>query len=81
MWLKKRLYEILALHTGKSIDQIEDDADRNYWMSAEEAAEYGLVDKVLNPKNLEGLKSIQPNGAPGDDAEEDDNPEDSQEDA
>jgi ATP-dependent Clp protease protease subunit len=64
MWLKQRLYEILALHTGKDIDQIEADADRNYWMSAEEAEEYGLVDNVLNPDNLKGLKGIQPNGAP-----------------
>ena len=70
MWLKKRLYEILALHTGKSIEQIEDDADRNYWMSAEEAEAYGLVDKVLNPQNLQGLKSIQPNGEPSADAED-----------
>ena len=71
MWLKKRLYEILALHTGKDIDQIEDDADRNYWMSAEEAADYGLVDNVLNPENLEGLKSVRPNGEPdGDEADE-----------
>jgi ATP-dependent Clp protease protease subunit len=56
MWLKQRLYEILAHHTGKDIDQIEEDADRNYWMSAEEASKYGLVDNVLNPKNLQGLK-------------------------
>jgi ATP-dependent Clp protease protease subunit len=62
MWLKQRLYEILALHTGQDIDQIEADADRNYWMSAEESEEYGLVDNVLNQSNLEGLKSIQPNG-------------------
>jgi ATP-dependent Clp protease protease subunit len=67
MWLKKRLYEILALHTGKDIDQIEDDADRNYWMSAEQAADYGLVDNVLNPQNLEGLKSVRPNGESDDD--------------
>jgi ATP-dependent Clp protease protease subunit len=69
MWLKQRLYEILAMHTGKDIDQIEDDADRNYWMSAQEASDYGLVDNVLNPKNLEGLKGIRGNGAPdlGDD--------------
>jgi len=62
MWLKQRLYEILAFHTGQDIDQIEADADRNYWMSAEESEEYGLVDNVLNQSNLEGLKSIQPNG-------------------
>jgi ATP-dependent Clp protease protease subunit len=63
MWLKQRLYEILALHTDKSVEQIEDDADRNYWMSAEEAHDYGLVDNVLNPDNLEGLKSVRTNGA------------------
>jgi ATP-dependent Clp protease protease subunit len=72
MWLKKRLYEILALHTDKDIDQIEKDADRNYWMSAEEAEKYGLVDNVLNPTNLEGLKSIQPNGEPSLEDDEDD---------
>ncbi len=64
MWLKKRLYEILALHTDKDVDQIEDDADRNYWMSAEESQDYGLVDNVLNPSNLEGLKAMSPNGEP-----------------
>jgi len=75
MWLKKRLYEILALHTDKEIEQIEKDADRNYWMSAEEAEAYGLVDNVLNPKNLEGLKSIQPNGEPSSEEEEDESDE------
>ena len=69
MWLKQRLYEILALHTGQTIEQIEDDADRNYWMSATEAEAYGLVDKVLNPKNLEGLTSIAPNGEVDDSAD------------
>jgi ATP-dependent Clp protease protease subunit len=64
MWLKKRLYEILAFHTNQDIDQIEKDADRNYWMSAEEAEEYGLVDNVLNQDNLKGLKSIRTNGEP-----------------
>ena len=72
MWLKKRLYEILALHTDKEIEQIENDADRNYWMSAEEAEAYGLVDNVLNPKNLKGLKSIQPNGEPSSESDDED---------
>jgi len=75
MWLKKRLYEILALHTDKEIEQIEKDADRNYWMSAEEAEAYGLVDNVLNPKNLKGLKSIQPNGEPSSEEEDDESDE------
>ena len=45
--LKKRLNRILAQHTGKSVEQIERDADRDNYMSAAQAAEYGLVDKVL----------------------------------
>ena len=51
LWLKTRLFEILAHHTGKSKDQIERDADRNYWLSAWEAKEYGLIDNVLEPKS------------------------------
>jgi ATP-dependent Clp protease protease subunit len=66
MWLKSRLYDILGHHTGKDVEKIEHDADRNYWMSAEEAAEYGLVDNVLNPGNL---KDIRSNGSSDDDDE------------
>jgi len=62
-WLKKRLYQILAHHTGKDIERIEADADRNYWMSAEEAQDYGLVDNVLNPEILEGIAALHENGA------------------
>lgn len=47
---KRELYEILASHSGKSIEQIEADADRDYWLTAAEAAEYGLIDKVLTRK-------------------------------
>lgn len=45
---KRELYEILALHSGKPIEKIEADADRDYWLTAAEAAEYGLIDKVLS---------------------------------
>ena len=48
--LKRRLNRILAHHTGKSPETIEKDADRDYYMSAEEACAYGLVDKVLESK-------------------------------
>src|SRR5690606_16904187 len=48
--LKKRLNGILATHTGKSIEQIEHDSDRDYYMSGEEALAYGLVDKVLESR-------------------------------
>ncbi len=45
--LKKQLNEILAKNTGKSLKQIEKDSDRDYWMSADEAVKYGLVDKII----------------------------------
>lgn len=44
---KKRLNEILAQNTGKSIEQITADTDRDHYLSAEEALEYGLIDKVI----------------------------------
>ena len=48
--LKRRLNKIISHHTGKDVDQVEQDADRDNYMSAEEAAAYGLVDKVLENK-------------------------------
>ncbi len=51
LWLKKRLYEILAHHTGKSIEEIENDADRDYWLGAQEAKDYGLIDNVLETQS------------------------------
>ena len=44
---KQELYEILALHSGQPIEKIAADADRDYWMRAEEAKAYGLIDEVL----------------------------------
>ncbi len=44
---KRELYEILSDHSGRSIADIERDADRDYWLSATEAKEYGLIDNVL----------------------------------
>jgi ATP-dependent Clp protease protease subunit len=48
--LKKRLNEILALHTGKSVKEIENDAERDFFMGAKEAKEYGIVDDLLMPR-------------------------------
>ena len=45
--LKKELYEIISLHSGKDYDQVWKDCDRNYWMVASEAKEYGMIDEVL----------------------------------
>ncbi len=50
MKLKKELYEIIALHSGKKYEQVEKDSDRDYWMTAKEAKEYGMVDEVLARK-------------------------------
>lgn len=49
---KQELYNIISQHTGKSVDQVAIDCDRDFWMTAEESKEYGLVDEVLikNPK-------------------------------
>ena len=47
---KRELYEILAVHSGVSIRKIEKDADRDYWLSAREAMEYGLIDNVLSKR-------------------------------
>ena len=45
--LKRRLEEILAKHTGQPLDKITKDTDRDYFMSSAEAAEYGLIDRVI----------------------------------
>ena len=45
--LKKELYEIIAMHSGKSYDEVWKDSDRDYWMTAEESKEYGMIDEVL----------------------------------
>lgn len=55
--LKDRLNEILALHTGKTIEEIAKDTDRDFYMSAEEAKAYGLVDAVVQSrKEVPSLK-------------------------
>jgi hypothetical protein len=47
--LKKTLNTILGKHTGKTPEQIEKDSDRDYFLSAQEAKDYGLVDEVIDP--------------------------------
>lgn len=45
--VKKELYEIIARHAGRTVEEVERDADRDYWMTAEEAKAYGMIDEVL----------------------------------
>ncbi|MDR2358797.1 MAG: ATP-dependent Clp endopeptidase proteolytic subunit ClpP [Prevotellaceae bacterium] len=49
--LKRELYEIIAKHTGKPVEQIEKDADRDYWMTSQEALSYGMIDEILTNAN------------------------------
>jgi ATP-dependent Clp protease, protease subunit len=50
--LKRELYEIVCHHSNKTVEQVQNDFDRDYWLTAPEAKEYGLVDEVLlvNPR-------------------------------
>lgn len=50
MKMKKELYDIIAKHTKQTYDKVYGDAERDYWMSAEEARDYGMVDEVLGQK-------------------------------
>jgi ATP-dependent Clp protease protease subunit len=50
--LKRELYEIVCHHSGQPVERVQDDFDRDYWLTAQEAKDYGFVDEVLvvNPK-------------------------------
>jgi ATP-dependent Clp protease protease subunit len=53
--LKRLLNEIMARNTGQTLSRIEKDVDRDYWMTAKEAVDYGLVDKVIDSRKLAEL--------------------------
>lgn len=55
--MQKELYNILANHTGQPYEKIEEDCDRDYWMVADEAKEYGLIDEVLARKEKSDKES------------------------
>jgi len=48
--MKKELYDIIAKHSKQKFDKVEEDSDRDYWMSAQEAKDYGMIDEVLAKK-------------------------------
>lgn len=50
--IKERVNSILTRHTGQPLEKIERDTDRDFFMSAEEAKNYGIIDKVIEPKKL-----------------------------
>ena len=45
--LKRELYEIIASHSGNSYEKVEKDSDRDYWMTSQEAKDYGMIDEIL----------------------------------
>ncbi|MCX6322414.1 MAG: ATP-dependent Clp endopeptidase proteolytic subunit ClpP [Bacteroidia bacterium] len=45
--LRKELYEIIALHSGNTVEKVEKDSDRDYWMTSQEAKDYGMIDEIL----------------------------------
>jgi ATP-dependent Clp protease protease subunit len=49
--IRKELYNIISLHSGQPFERVEKDSDRDYWMSAEEALEYGMVDNILQKRS------------------------------
>ncbi len=53
--LKKELYNIIATHSGQPFDKVERDSDRDYWMTAQEAKDYGMIDSVLIRQNTKGI--------------------------
>ena len=53
--IKTEINQLLAQHTGKEVDEIKSDTERDFWMTAAEALEYGLVDEVLSGRTLEAV--------------------------
>ena len=53
LFMRQRLNEMLAGHTGKSVEQVAKDSERDFFMSAEQASDYGLIDKVLDSRSTE----------------------------
>jgi ATP-dependent Clp protease, protease subunit len=53
--VKEEMHQILADHTGQDLEKVRHDTDRDFWMTAEEAKEYGVVDTVLEPRELKAV--------------------------
>jgi ATP-dependent Clp protease protease subunit len=55
LYMKRKLAERIAFHTGQPVERIEEDSDRDRWFTAEEAKDYGFVDKVIEKASLTGI--------------------------
>ncbi len=54
--MREQLNEILADHTGQKVERVPLDTERDYWMLAEEAQEYGVIDTVITKRDLASVK-------------------------
>ncbi|HAF07378.1 MAG: ATP-dependent Clp endopeptidase proteolytic subunit ClpP [bacterium] len=54
--IKQKLNEIISFHTGKDLKRVEVDSDRDFWMSAEEAKDYGVIDSVITSRKVDEKK-------------------------
>ncbi len=57
--LRKKLNDILSHHTGQPAEKVKTDTERDYWLTAQDAVDYGLVDKVLEPKKDSILAAVK----------------------
>ena len=55
----KRMAQIIAFHSGRSLEQVERDLDRDYFMTAQEALEYGIIDEVLTPRRGVSMELLE----------------------
>jgi ATP-dependent Clp protease, protease subunit len=53
--MKAKLNELIVKHTGQSIERVEKDTDRDYFMGATEAKAYGIIDEIQSPRKIVGL--------------------------
>jgi len=61
-FMRRRMHELLALHTGQPVERIERDTDRDYILGAQEAVEYGMVDSVVEFSRVPGKPALATNG-------------------
>jgi ATP-dependent Clp protease, protease subunit len=57
--VRSKLNEILALHTGQPLDRIQRDTDRDYYMTAEQAVEYGIIDGLISDPSVAATTAIE----------------------
>ena len=59
--IKQRINRILAFHTNQALERIERDTDRDFYLTAEEAKEYGLIDEIISPEKIPSKLTIKKN--------------------